>query len=96
MWPVIFLALVDLYILTQTGKTRIKVNSPEPVSDGKKWTVYGTMSCGWTRKQIDYMKSKNIPHEFIDCSTGKCGENIEAFPTLVSPAGEHIVGYKQV
>ena len=23
---------------------------------GKKWTVYGTMGCGWTRKQLEYMK----------------------------------------
>lgn len=96
MWPVVFLALVDLYILTQTGKKPIKVNAQKPISTGEKWTVYGTMGCGWTRKQIDYMKSKNIPYEFIDCSTGKCGENVEAFPTLVSSTGEQIVGYKEV
>jgi len=29
-----------------------------PPKDGKKWTVYGTMGCGWTRKQLEYMNKK--------------------------------------
>ena len=66
---------------------------------GKKskgdWTVYGTMGCGWTRKQLDHMKSKGISHTFVDCDKGGC-DGMEAFPTLKSPQGETTVGFKEV
>ena len=55
----IALLLVNLYILfTMTSKA---------VSGGT-YVVYGTMGCGWTRKQLDVMKAKGIAHEFVDCS----------------------------
>lgn len=60
------------------------------------WTVYGTMGCGWTRKQLEYMKNNNIPHTFIDCEKGGCPAAMKAFPTLVHPNGEEIVGFKEV
>jgi len=66
---------------------------------GKKskgdWTVYGTMGCGWTRKQLDHMKSKGISHTFVDCDKGGC-DGMDAFPTLKSPQGETTVGFKEV
>ena len=61
----------------------------------KKWTVYGTMGCGWTRKQLEYMDYKGIPYTFVDCDEGTCGD-MEAFPTLVGPDGAKTVGFKQV
>jgi hypothetical protein len=60
-----------------------------------KWTVYGTMGCGWTRKQLDYMKKTGTPHTFVDCDKGGCG-GMGAFPTLKSPNGKTIVGYNEV
>jgi hypothetical protein len=59
------------------------------------WTVYGSMKCGWTRKQIDYMKDNSIEYEFIDCDSGKC-EGIKGFPTMVHKDGTRIEGFKEV
>ena len=87
MIALIILAIIDILILMQTGQA--------PVENGKKWTVFGTMGCGWTRKQLDYMKKNGKPHEFVDCDETGC-DGVEAFPTLVSPDGEKTVGYKEV
>ena len=85
----IALLMINTYILVNTGK-------PPVVQDGEKgWTVYGTMGCGWTRKQIDYMKEKGKPYTFIDCSKGGCN-GMKAFPTSVSPTGEKVVGFKEL
>lgn len=66
---------------------------------GKKgagdWTVYGTMGCGWTRKQLEHMKKKGIAHTFVDCEGGAC-PGMDAFPTMVHKNGEKIVGFKEV
>lgn len=70
-----------------------------PVKDkdnGINWTVYGTMGCGWTRKQLDYMKKKNIPHTFVDCDKDGACHGIDAFPTTKSASGENIVGFKEI
>jgi hypothetical protein len=80
----IILMIINVFIFTQTG-----------VENGKKWTVFGTMGCGWTRKQLDYMKKNGKSHEFVDCDESGC-DGVEAFPTLVSPDGEKTVGYKEV
>jgi hypothetical protein len=89
MWLLALLIIVNIYLLTQTGKPRVSSNGE------KKWTIYGTMGCGWTRKQLDYMKKNGKPHEFVDCDKDGC-EGVDAFPTLVSPDGEKTVGYKEV
>jgi len=91
MWLLILLAIIDLYILSQTKKG----GAPAAVSDGKTWTVYGTMGCGWTRKQLDYMKEAGKPFKFVDCDKGGCSD-LEAFPTLVSPDGKQHIGYNEV
>jgi hypothetical protein len=57
------------------------------------WKVYGTNGCGWTRKQLEVMKNKNIQHTFIDCDKEDCGD-VQAFPTLVDSAGKKTVGFK--
>lgn len=87
MIALIILAIIDILILMQTGQA--------PVEEGKKWTVFGSMGCGWTRKQLDYMKKNGKPHEFVDCDEEGC-DDVEAFPTLVSPDGEKTVGYKEI
>jgi hypothetical protein len=43
MWLLALLIIVNIYLLTQTGKPRVSSNGE------KKWTIYGTMGCGWTR-----------------------------------------------
>jgi len=69
--------------------------SPKTSSGGGTWNVYGSMDCGWTKKQIDHLKSKNISHIFVDCTKQSCN-GINGFPTLVhSQSGEKIVGYTE-
>lgn len=87
MWLLALLIIVNIYLLTQTGKPRVS-------SNGEKWTIYGTMGCGWTRKQLDYMKKAGKPYEFIDCDKGGCS-GMDAFPTTVDPNGEKTVGYQE-
>jgi hypothetical protein len=69
--------------------------SPLRKSGKGKWTVYGTMGCGWTRKQLKHMKDKGIPHKFVDCDKNDCG-NMKAFPTMKDPNGKTITGYSLV
>jgi hypothetical protein len=87
----VLIVAVALYLLRQ----RFMASASVSVGAGDKvWTVYGTMQCGWTRKQLDYFKSNNIPHKFVDCAKGGCNGE-KAFPTLVSPSGEKLVGYTE-
>lgn len=81
----IILAIICMLIILKMGKS----------SPGNKWTVYGTMGCGWTRKQLEDMKAKNINHTFIDCDNGNCN-GIDAFPTLVDSNGDKHVGFKSL
>jgi hypothetical protein len=53
------------------------------------------MGCGWTRKQLDYMKKNGKSFNFVDCDKEGCS-GMEAFPTLVSPNGEQIIGYNEI
>ena len=62
---------------------------------GNGWKIYGTMGCGWTRKQLDYMKSKDKSFTFVDCDNGEC-DGVEGFPTMVHSSGERVVGFKEV
>ena len=89
MLAFIILAIVDMIILIQTGKKASKEEG------GKGWTVFGTMGCGWTRKQLDYMKKNGKTHTFVDCDKGGC-DGMDAFPTLKGPDGEMTVGYTEV
>jgi hypothetical protein len=58
------------------------------------YTIYGTMGCGWTRKQLEYMEKSGKPFTFVDCDKGECA-GMTAFPTTVDPSGKKTVGYKQ-
>ena len=85
------LMIINLIILFQTGA------KPSVTKEGgdKKWTIFGTMGCGWTRKQLEYMKKNGKPHTFVDCDKEGC-DGMDAFPTLVSSDGEKIVGYSEI
>ena len=95
MWLLALLVLIDLLILSQTGKRRLDVTVSASVSDGEQWTIYGTMGCGWTLKQLDYMKKNGKSFTFVDCDKEGCS-GMEAFPTLVHTNGEKIIGYSEV
>ena len=93
MLPFIILGAVNTYIFLNTGKST-KVQKETNKGTGA-WTVYGTTWCGWTTKQLEYLKKKSIDHKFIDCEKGKC-DGIDAFPVMDSPNGERITGYKEI
>jgi hypothetical protein len=91
MWLLALLILVNFYILSQTGQRRVDVK----ISNGDGWTVYGTMGCGWTRKQLEYMEKNGKPFKFVDCEKEGCS-GMEAFPTILHPSGEKTVGYSEI
>lgn len=89
MFLLFALVVIDVYILmTMRG-------GPKKSVSGGEWTVYGTMGCGWTVKQLEYMKKNGTPFTFVDCKKGGC-DGIKSFPTLVSPTGEKIVGFSKI
>lgn len=59
------------------------------------WTVYGTKSCGWTKKQLENMDDKGISYTFVDCANGNC-DGIDGYPTLKHGDGTVKVGYTQM
>jgi len=89
MLAFIILAIINIIILMKTGQAK------KVVEGEKGWTVYGTMGCGWTRKQLEHMKKAGKAHTFVDCDKEEC-KGMKAFPTLVSPEGEKTAGYKEV
>jgi len=62
---------------------------------GGDWTVYGTMGCGWTRKQLETLKSKNIKYTFVDCDSQECA-GMSAFPVNILPDGTQKIGFTEV
>ena len=89
MIPFIILTAINTYIFLNTGKPK-----PQEQKEGS-WTVFGTSWCGWTTKQLDYLKKKGIKHKFVDCEKGEC-DGIDSFPQMVHTNGEKIVGYKEI
>ncbi len=86
-------ALLLIVIIFALSKVCMK-KSPKEMG-GAKYTIYGTMGCGWTRKQLEYMKKNGKSHTFVDCDKGGC-DGMDAFPTLKHPNGEIIVGYNEI
>jgi hypothetical protein len=87
----IILLIADLYLLSQTGKKKV-IN--ENVNTIKKWTVYGTMTCEWTRKQLEYLNKTKRHYLFINCNEESC-EDIAGFPYMIHPNGETSIGYTE-
>ena len=86
LFAAILIVVIILYCLQPTTSRK---------ESGNGWKIYGTMGCGWTRKQLDYMKSKDKPFTFVDCDNGEC-DGIEGFPTMIHTSGEKVVGFKEV
>ena len=87
--------IVTLILILAALTILYRTRQSAPAPDGKRWTVYGTMGCGWTRKQLDHMKKNGKSFKFVDCDKEGCS-GMDAFPTLVSPNGEKTVGYSEV
>jgi hypothetical protein len=91
MIALIILLLIDAYILCAMSKTAAVGAGAAAPGD---YVVYGTMGCGWTRKQLDVMKEKNISYEFVDCSKkGTCPPGVKAYPTIKHPDGKMTTGF---
>jgi hypothetical protein len=91
MLALIILLLINMKIFLDI---KPKTTTDVPSEEGE-WTVYGSMGCGWTRKQIEYMKEKGKPYTFVDCDKEECA-GVDGFPTMIHTNGEKIVGFKEV
>lgn len=47
-------------------------------------TVYGSPNCPWCVKQKEYLESKGVEYKFVDCTTQKCPDFVQGYPTTVS------------
>jgi hypothetical protein len=90
MLAFVILIMVNAYILMKTGESPAIQAAPGE----KGWTIFGTMGCGWTRKQLEHMKKVKKPFTFVDCDQGGC-DGVDAFPMTVDPEGEKHIGYKE-
>lgn len=95
MLPFLVLLAINGYLLMKTpGST----GSPSPSKKGGEgeYKVFGVMSCGWTRKQLDYFKQKKMNHAFIDCEKEpeKC-KGMKGFPVVELPSGERRTGFSE-
>tara|TARA_B100000287_G_scaffold404363_1_gene426961 strand:- start:17831 stop:18118 length:288 start_codon:yes stop_codon:yes gene_type:complete len=89
------LALVNIYILLCLYKTPAPTASAAEAKD--KYIIYGSMGCGWTRKQIDVMKEKKLAYEYVDCQKdGGCPPDVKAFPTIRHPDGKMTTGFNSL
>ncbi len=79
-----FIAAIVVVLMRSTKKPS--------TNNGSDWTVYGTQSCGWTKKQLKDMDDKGISYTFVDCANGNC-DGIEGYPTLKHRDGTVKVGY---
>ena len=90
----LLLVLINIRIFMAMKKAQPAKAIKAKSADGE-WTVYGSMGCGWTRKQLEYFKSKGKPYTFVDCDSEDC-KGVEGFPTMVHSSGERVVGFKEV
>ena len=81
----LIIALIVLVFFSSMSKSRY--------AGPTKWVVYGTMGCGWTRKQIDELKANKVAYEFVDCSVEGACPGMNAFPTNKNPDGTQVVGF---
>lgn len=88
------LALIILYLLNNVLTKKTGASKTAGAAPGK-WTVYGTMGCGWTRKQLELMDGKGVPYTFVDCDSDNC-PGVNGFPTLVDPKGNKTTGFNNL
>lgn len=57
--------------------------------------VYGTDTCSWTKKQLEYLDQKGEEYSFVNCKTGQCPSFVSAYPTL-DLDGKILVGFQEL
>jgi hypothetical protein len=80
----VVLALIYFYFMKSK-----KTDGPASSDSSSGPTVYGTMTCPYTVKQVE----KYPDYKFVDCSTGKCPDFVSAFPTTKHSDGKIEVGF---
>ena len=85
LWVILFAFVVAFMLWTMKATSKYT---------GTKVTVYGSMSCPWTVKQIDYLKTQNREYDFVDCAGGSCPDFVGGFPTSMVD-GQVKVGYTE-
>ena len=89
------LVLVGLFVLNRLLVAQGSVRTGG--GGGNPWKVYGTMGCGWTRRQLDELNKKGVKHTFLDCSKGECDDqNVTGMPLNILPDGTQKVGFTEV
>jgi len=73
---------------------------------GSRFTVYGSMRCGYTVKMLDHLKARGVSYEFVDVNKPlgdaafkkvTMGKNIRGIPYSIDhKTGEDIAGFKEI
>ena len=65
----ILLVIVFVFFYNRSGKT------------GSSYIIYGSESCPWTVKALEFARANGHIFEFVDCKAGKCPNFVSGFPT---------------
>lgn len=87
----IVVVLAVIYFMRKSKPATSAYKSP----DGDEMIIYGTMGCGWTKKQLKYCDDKGLKYKFVDCDSESCPETVKGYPTIIH-RGETIEGYKEM
>jgi hypothetical protein len=87
---IILVVLAVIYFMRKSKPTTSAYK--EPADD---MTIYGSMTCGWTKKQLKYCDDKGLKYKFVDCDSESCPPTVNGYPTTVY-RGETIEGYKEM
>ena len=79
----------------EESKEEAKDDSHEQNKSGE-YVVYGTTWCGFTVKQLDLLKSKDVKFKFVDCEKEQCLPDIQGFPVTIAPDGKRYDGFSNV
>ena len=77
---IVLILLVVCAVLVLGG--RASGYSLSPVDKGTV-QVFGSPTCPWCVKQLDYFKQKGIAYVFTDCNEQQCPSYVQGFPTLL-------------
>ena len=82
-------AVVVVLFLVYMYFTKKKKKPTEEEGTRGKPTIYGSMGCPYTVKQVE----KYPNHTFVDCTLEKCPEFVTAYPTTKWGDGTVEVGF---
>jgi hypothetical protein len=92
----ILFALVAYWYFFMRKKTpEAQAAAVSVAAGGDDLTVYGTMECGWTQKQLKYLDDNSMKYSFVNCKDGKCPPDVKSYPTMLYK-GQRITGYNEL